>query len=108
MKLTEKNSERFQCRKAEVDHIQFSGIEIEKSREGFFVHKMQYLNKVKPIPKGSNFSAFRSIRPKLFWVSQTRPQISCAVVTQAQSTEIRCKDPKEKHKKKLKAVINHF
>ena len=107
-KLTEKTAERFQCRKKELDNIQFAGIEIEKSRDGFLVHQKQYLKKIKPIPKGSDFSAFRSTRAKLFWICQTRPDISCAVATLAQVTELQFEEERDKHTKKLNSVITHL
>ena len=42
-KLTDLTAKRFQCRKKELDHIQFAGIEIDKVKDGFIVHQKQYI-----------------------------------------------------------------
>jgi hypothetical protein len=61
-----------------------------------------------PLSKGANFKQFRSLRAKLSWITQTRPDVSCAVALAAQVTEDRYNGDPGEYIKQLNRVIKYL
>ena len=74
------------CKPRQYGNTQFSGVEIETTHNGFSIHQKSYINKIK-MPEEFTFKTFLSIRSKLAWIAQTRPDVACSVALLAQITE---------------------
>lgn len=78
----------FKCKERQKDNIIFAGIQVAKNREGGFrLSQCDYARKLHTMDLGSTFHDLRSVRAKLAWVTNTRPDICCAVAKLAQITE---------------------
>ena len=85
LKISQSIEKRFQCRDREFDRIQFSSVHIATSSNGFCINQDHYIKTIDPLPKDVTFAQYSSLRAKLMWLLQIRPDISCAV---AQSTQV--------------------
>jgi Reverse transcriptase (RNA-dependent DNA polymerase) len=72
-------SKRFKSRDRDYDNVKFAGVNINKTTNGFEVHQDDYIAKIQPLKTESTFEDYRSVRAKLMWLVNTRPDISCAV-----------------------------
>jgi hypothetical protein len=68
-------SKRFKSREREYDKVSFSGVNIDKSQDGY---QRDYIDKLQTLKQGAEFDAYRSLPAKLMWLVNTRPEISCA------------------------------
>lgn len=80
-----KKNVQTKCR--EYGNFKFSGVEIESIQNGYKIHQSSFANKISELELSSNFSSFRSKRQELAWLTNTRPDIACAVNKAAQVTE---------------------
>ena len=83
--LVKNTEEKFQCKSRDYGNVQFPGIEIETRENGCQVHQKNHLSKLPILEKHSSFKNFRSLRAKLSWAVNSRPNIACVV---AQSTQV--------------------
>lgn len=58
--------------------MQFGGVQIEKTDNGFHIHQTSYLTKLRSFSETANYSDYRSLRAKLVSASKSRPDISCS------------------------------
>ena len=84
----------------------FTGFSLNKNNEGEFVQSQrEYLKKLECLPTNAPFSDFRSMRMRLAWLSNTRPDCLFEVSQLAQVTEARFKaSPKAWIRRLNKAV----
>ena len=110
--LAAKTSERFCMGHDEHIHCEFSGFRIEKDANGVVHHSQkQYLKQLETLPLDAPISAFRSIRMKLAWLSNTHPDCMFEISQLAQVTNSMFESDKVKHIKRLnravKFAMNH-
>ena len=86
-KLCNKTEEKFKCKEIEWDNVQFAGVEVETKKNGFEVHQKKYINKIRELDYKSTYEDFRSLRAKLAWTNNSRPDIACAVALLTQVTK---------------------
>jgi hypothetical protein len=108
VKLSEQRQGRFQCQPREWNNVQFAGVEIETGEPEIIVHQQRYISKLMPLCKQATFKQFRSLRAKLSWITQTRPDVSCAVALAAQVTEGRYHGDPLVYINQLNRVIKHL
>lgn len=88
VQLTDKTMQRFECREREWDDVTFAGMQIDTKVGEFHVHQKRYIDKLTPLSTGATtFAQYRSFRVKLAWITNTRPDITCAVAKAVQVTE---------------------
>lgn len=104
-KFTEK---KFQCKRRDWDKLQFASVQIEKTIEGFQVHQFIYVNKLKELPDNASHCDFRSLRAKLAWATNKRPDICCAVAKLTQNTEESYQNSETLQKKEINKVVRHL
>jgi hypothetical protein len=107
VELSELTQRRFQCRPREWNNVEFAAVEIETKESEFVVHQQRYISKLMPLSKDATFKQFRSLRAKLSWITQTRPDVSCAVALAAQVTEDRYNGDPGEYIKQLNRFIKH-
>jgi hypothetical protein len=88
--------------------VRFAGMEIETCKSGFIVHQREYISKLKPLSRSSDFAAFSSLRARLSWVTHSRPDVCCAVNQSAQVTQTRFDKEPATHISKLNKIIRHL
>ena len=108
LQISESIERKFQCRDREFDKIQFSGVNIETYNDGFCIHQERYIHTIETLPKDVNFAHYSSLRAKLMWLIQTRPDIACAVAQSTQVTETRFNVDPHTHRKLLNSVVRHL
>ena len=106
--LVKKTEETFQCKRRNYDNVQFAGIEIETNENGFHIHQKSYLSKLPILEKNSSFKHFRSLRAKLSWAVNSRPDIPCAVAQSTQVTEELFEKEQGKLIKSLNSIVRHL
>jgi hypothetical protein len=72
------------------------------------VHQQRYISKLMLLSKDANLKEFRSLQAKLPWITQSRPNVSCAVALAAQVTEDRYYGDPREYIKQLNRVIKHL
>ena len=106
--LVKKTEERFQCKNMDYDNLQFAGVEVQSKDSGFEVHQKSYLTKLPTLDKNSTFKEFRSLRAKLPWLVNSRPDIACAVAQSTQLTEGIFEKDQERLIKSLNSIVRHL
>ena len=106
--LSQSIEKTFQCRDREFDKVQFSGVNIEASNNGFCIHQESYIKTIASLSKDDSFAQYSSLRAKLMWLLQTRPDIACAVAQSTQVTQTRFTSDSTTHKKLLNSVVRHI
>jgi hypothetical protein len=91
-----------------MEQHEFAGVEIETKESEFVVHQQRYISKLIPLSRYATFKQFRSLRAKLSWITQTRPDVSCVVALAAQVTENRYNGDPGEYIKQLNRVIKHL
>jgi hypothetical protein len=57
----------------------FTGLEIDKTRQGFVATMSTYIKRLTCLPATATLKEYRTLRAKLLWVAQARPDISAFV-----------------------------
>lgn len=83
-KVTENS---FQCKKREYDNIQFAGSQMDAVKNGYVVHQKNYIDKLSFCPQEGNFTDFRSLRAKLSWLVNKRPDIAYSYASYANNND---------------------
>jgi hypothetical protein len=99
---------RLKCRDKEMDNVTFAGVEINTGTDGFQLHEQRYISTLDILSDSSTFQRSRSLRAKLSWTANTRPDISCAFAQAAQVTDnMYAKEPLT-YIKRLSDVVKHL
>jgi hypothetical protein len=68
--------------------IKFAGLDItSNTSESNAISQQKYIERINALPDNAEFDEYRSLRARLAWVTQTRPDISCNVAFAAQVTK---------------------
>lgn len=83
--------------------FEFTGFTVERLQDGkLAVSQNRYLRKLEELPEDADFSSFRSMRMKLAWLANSRPDILFDISTLAQVT----KDVFTSHKRECLKHLN--
>jgi hypothetical protein len=63
--------------------LMFAGVEVKE----YLLSQYSYIRSLKSLPENAPYKDFRSVRARLAWVVQTRPDICCVVAMASQVTE---------------------
>ena len=78
---------KFESRQREWDNINFIGCNLKMLETGEIqISQSEYLRKIQPVSKGSDYEEFRSMRARLAWICHSRPDICAAISMTAQIT----------------------
>lgn len=73
-KVSRKTHESFEIDDEKELPCDFTGFELSKNANGYILHDQHdYLRNLEQLPMDSTFSQFRSMRMKLEWLDNTRP-----------------------------------
>jgi hypothetical protein len=100
-------SQRFKSRDRDYDNVKFAGVNINKTSNGFEVHQHDYIQKLQPLSAESTFEDYRSLRAKLMWLINTRPDISCATSMASRTTKDLFAIKPTEYIKKLNRIVRH-
>lgn len=64
----------------------------------------EYIGILKILKRDANLTRFRSLRQKLIWLSNTKPDISCAIGKITQVTDEKFVRDQDKHVKTLNII----
>ena len=97
LELVKATERKFECKPREYDSTSFVGKEIEKTDYGFAISQRKYIASLKFLevkkedrdkpPNQMEVKAFKSLRAKLLWAQNSRPDVSCAVAKLTQVTD---------------------
>lgn len=76
----------FDSKSAEAVPFTFTGLQISGSKEKLKLSQARYIENLSLLSKDADFEFFRSMRAKLAWVVNSRPDIACAVAFSSQIT----------------------
>lgn len=107
-KATEETEKKFRCRPREFDNLAFSGMEVYTRKNYFEIVQTNYISKLCKLPKVCSFKEYSSLRAKLLWLTQTRPDITCAIAIATQVTEERFNLAQKEKIKDLNAAVSHI
>jgi Reverse transcriptase (RNA-dependent DNA polymerase) len=100
-------SQRFKSRDRDYDNVKFAGVNINKTSNGFEVHQHDYIQKLQPLSAESTFEDYRSLRAKLMWLINTRPDISCATSMASRTTKDLFATKPTEYIKELNRIVRH-
>lgn len=88
--LSRKTHERFWVGDDEYLPCTFSGFHLEQDKDGCIVqHQNIYMQRLKALPLNATFTKFRSMRMRLEWLANARPDCLFEISQLAQVTEDR-------------------
>jgi hypothetical protein len=68
---------KFDSRERQFDNFTFAGVDVSTEADGQFeLSQAIYIRKLVVLPEEATFPEFRSMRAKLSWLTQTRPEIA--------------------------------
>lgn len=85
--FTEETQDKFKFRGRKVDGTVFTAVRIRSTDFGLELIKDSYIKRLRTLPMDATFKEFTSMRHLLAWLTQTRPDIYCAVNMSAQIKE---------------------
>lgn len=97
-KLIGTKEAKFTCKERLWDKIQFFEVQINSHTPHFEIHQKKYSTKLEKLNQPLTFAEFRSLRAKLLWITNSRPDVFCVVALRAQVTGSRFEEKKEKEK----------
>jgi Reverse transcriptase (RNA-dependent DNA polymerase) len=100
-------SDRFKSRERDYDKVRFAGVNIEEGHNGFKIHQQEYTDKLQSLDSNADFDAYRSLRAKLMWLVNTRPDIACATSMASRITFDLYKLEPGKCIKELNKIVRH-
>ena len=104
--LASKTREKFEVAKDKGLPCTFTGFFLSKTRSGTFVlEQHQYLRKLEHLPLDATFSDFRSMRMRLAWLANTRPDCLLEISQLAQITKDVFEDSKREAIKRLNKAV---
>ena len=107
-KICKITNERFETSPDEELPLTFAGIQLSKSPEKTIcIDQSFYLRKLEELEKDATFPSFRSMRMKLAWLANSRPDICFAISQIAQVTEKVFNEDKHKAIKLLNSTIRY-
>ena len=105
-KVSQKTNEKFDMAENEKIPCTFTGFSLSHNRDGEVIQDQhEYLKKLETLSLGASFGQFRSMRMKLAWLSNTRPDCLFEISQLAQVTEeMFSSSPRETARRLNKAV----
>ena len=99
---------RFETSGDEIPPFTFAGFNISCSPDGFLsMDQLFYMKKLEEIDFSSSYSDFRSMRMKLAWLSNTRPDLQFEISQLAQVTSEQFETNAHAHLKRLNDAIRY-
>ena len=102
---TIETNQTFETKDQTKNEIKFTGLSINGKNKTKSISQSEYIRNIELLPKTTTFDLFRSMRAKLNWISNSRPDISCAVSMASAVTEKLFNESKVKN---LNSVIKHL
>jgi Reverse transcriptase (RNA-dependent DNA polymerase) len=106
--ITEKTMKRFKCRDKEIYNVTFAGVEINTGTDGYQLHQQRYNSTLDSVSDSSTFQRYQSLRAKLSWAANARPDISCAIAQAVQITDSMYAKESLTYTNGLNAVAKHL
>lgn len=103
-----KTESSFQCKPREYDNVLFAGSNIDSHGDKFYIHMKNYANKLNLLPRDASLTEFRSLRQKLMWLVNTRPDIACSVAKSTQVTNEKYVTNPSKYVKILNRTLRYI
>eukprot|EP00171_Calliarthron_tuberculosum_P008498 IDg8498t1 len=106
--FTKRTAKRFDSKPRTYQGAKFMGMEFsqKEDRSSIQLSMNDYIKKLELLPVPCEFNQIRSVRAKLAWTTNCRPDVSCAV---AQSTQITMDSFKKiEDSKRLNKIIRHL
>ncbi len=85
--MSNKTNRKFEMAADEELPSEFTGFIIKRQNENIFISQSHYLQKLSILPKEASFSDFRSMRMRLAWLSNSRPDCLFHISKLTQVTE---------------------
>ena len=106
--LCQKTHHRFETSGDDSLPLTFAGLTVSKKHEGFLtIDQTFYLQKLECIESTSTFANFRSMRMRVAWLANTRPDLQFEISRLAQVTEVIFKQDAAAHVKKLNFIVRY-
>ena len=103
-KIQEKFKKNFELKFSDKNIFTYTGMKIDKSNPQLrTISQSEYIERLNYIDKSSDFTTYRSLRARLIWVVNTRPDIAAAVSIASSVTE---KDHTSKDNLVLNDIVN--
>ena len=103
-----KTHERFETTGDDNPPFTFAGFNISKRTDvPLAIDQIFYMKKLEELDLSSSFSDFRSMRMRLAWLANTRPDLQFEISQLAQITGRRFNDDARAHLKRLNAAIRY-
>jgi Reverse transcriptase (RNA-dependent DNA polymerase) len=101
-------SHRFKSRPRQIDRFKHAGVEIHRKHEITTIHQQAYADHIPLIPNRRQFEVFRSVRAKLQWLVNSRPDIAGSVSLLAQVTLDQYETDHFKHNKEVNRIVRYL
>jgi len=85
----------------------FAGFTVNKTSTSLTIDQTFYLKKLECLESDSNFSDFRSMRMRIAWLANTRPDMQFEISQLAQVTEQRFREDAAAHLKMLNDLVRY-
>ncbi len=85
--------------------MRFSGVYVDKLRDGFEIHQRAYIDRLEKLPRDADFTQLPKSRAQLSWLVHSRPDICVTASKLAQVTE---KTFERKHVNMFNTAVNYL
>lgn len=86
-RLNKETSGKYESKSTNLDRITFSGTALARTQTTVLLQQTNQADRMPFLQPDANYSSFKSALADMAWLFQARPDVSCAIVQLAQTTE---------------------
>lgn len=105
--ISAKTNERFEMKEDSALPSAFTGFILDKRAADLLIDQKSYLRKLEKLDEGATFGQFRSMRMRLAWLANSRPDCLFEINQLAQITEHMFKDRPNEMVRRLNKAIRY-
>jgi hypothetical protein len=108
LQISKATGEKFQSRKPIFERLKFAGLEIDAAGRNTEVSQKSFIKTLVRLAPSATYEDYRSLRARVAWATQSRPDIACAVGMAAQITKDKFDVDPVHHRRNLNKIIKHL
>jgi hypothetical protein len=108
LKIAKATGEKFQSRQPMYEKVKFAGLEIDAEGRSNEVSQKSFIKTLVRLAPSATYEDYRSLRARVAWATQSRPDIACAVGMAAQITKDKFDIDPAHHRRSLNKIIKHL
>jgi hypothetical protein len=108
LNISKATGEKFQSRKPIFEKLKFARLEIDAACRSTNVSQKCFIKTLVRLAPSATYEDYRSLRARVAWATQSRPDIACAVGMASQITKDKFDVDPAHHQRNLNKIMKHL